>query len=117
MAEKSEPSIDRFSRMSGFSPRTISRYYEELKEKGFLKITPIGVKRYKYRIWSLRKLIKFSRKEDKPIRRRSKEILVEKTRQKLLAIEKEPVVEINEFVERSKDIEEYEDFIILENHY
>lgn len=115
---KSEPSISRFSKMSGFSPRTISRYYEELKEKGFLKITPIGVKRYKYEFDPYGNVNKvFKKKEEKPIEEEVKEILVEKDKVETPAIEKEPVVEINEFVERSKDIEEYEDFAILENHY
>ena len=116
-----EPNIGRFAKMMKVSPRSVSRYYEELKEKNFLKITPIGINRYKYEFdpWGdVNKVFK-KPKKDMPIKDNIK--FVEKEKEKADVVEDQkpiPIIEkINEFVEKSKEIKEYEDFAILENQY
>jgi DNA-binding transcriptional regulator YhcF (GntR family) len=111
--KKNPPSIKLFANRMKKSERTISRIYDELKEKNFLKIQCISPKKYKY-VFDMNGNVNYDYKEEK-----------EKHEQKL--IEKEvDVKEIEneehfeedfnqEVFEKAKTIKEYEDFAILEN--
>lgn len=122
--KKTEPSIARFSKMSGMSERTISRYYQELKDKDYLKITSIGINRYKYEFdpyGDINRTFKKQKEEAvldiKTVEdvREEKEIVspVVEAKEELSQYDKVAI----ELIDKSQTIQEYEDFAVLENLY
>lgn len=111
--KRAEPSVKRFAKMMNKSERTISRIYNELKEKDFLKITPIGINRYKYDFDPFGKVSIPKKpkgyKAEKEIVQEPQEII------KDVVASTKPKTKIN--LEKAKTIKEYEDFAILENFY
>lgn len=116
--KKTEPSIARFAKMTKMSPRTISRYYEELKEKNFLKITPIGINRYKYEFDPYGNIdIPYRKKVTEEVTEETKVEYVEKEIEEAVIEEKIETEKDFTYLQKAQTIQEYEDFAILENYY
>lgn len=113
--KRNPPSMKLFAARMKKSERTVSRLYEELKEKRFLTIECVRPKVYKY-VFDSNGNVGYSLKKEK-----QKVELVEKPIEEL---ENDEEVEIVEEIEESNDddifdkartIMEYEDFAVLEN--
>ena len=123
--KKNVPSIKIFSKRMGKSERTISRLYEELKEKGFLKIHCVNPKVYQYTFDYNGNIGYKKPKKEKTT------TLEETTKEKIVVLEETKNVEENIFEEvadrldetnqtyldKAATIVEYEDFAVLENIY
>ncbi|NCU41864.1 MAG: hypothetical protein EOM19_04045 [Candidatus Moranbacteria bacterium] len=115
--KRNPPSIKLFAARMRKSERTVSRLYEELKEKNFLSIVCVRPKVYKYVFDSNGNIGHSFKKEKEKIE------LVEKEKEEIkesVAIEEEAVEEVVEendenIFEKAKTIMEYEDFAVLEN--
>jgi DNA-binding transcriptional regulator YhcF (GntR family) len=116
--KKTPPSLRVFSNRINKSERTVSRYYDELKEFGFLKMICVKPKVYQYIFDSNGGLIemetkKIEKKIEKEIQASQETIDITKHAEEIV-IKKE--VRENEYIfDKAKSIKEYEDFAILEN--
>ena len=116
--KRNPPTVKLFANRMGKSERTISRYYEELKEKGFLKLTCLRPKVYKYEFdfngnvnYDMKEeKIKFE--EEKEIEKEVMEVLKQEKIEEEIKKEEEKI-----YLQKAKTIEEYEDFAVLENIY
>lgn len=123
--KKNVPSIKIFSKRLGKSERTVSRLYQELKEKGFLKIHCINPKVYQYTFDHNGNIgYKKPKVENK--------VIIEKnTKEEVIRLEEKSEVKESlfdkvsdrlekanqEYLDKAKTILEYEDFAVLENIY
>jgi DNA-binding transcriptional regulator YhcF (GntR family) len=115
--KRNPPSMKLFAARMKKSERTVSRLYEELKEKKFLTIECIRPKVYKY-VFDSNGNVDYKPKEDK------KEFeLIEKPIEELDNEEVEIIEDIEnidededeDIFEKARTIMEYEDFAVLEN--
>jgi len=110
--KKNMPSIKVFAKRIGKSERTVSRLYQELKEKGFLKIHCVSPKIYQY-TFDYNGNIGYKKTKIKP-----GEVLEEYTE-----TPEETIKEVKEilnsedtiYLDKAKTIMEYEDFAVMEN--
>jgi len=112
--KKNVPSIKVFAKRINKSERTVSRLYQELKEKGFLLIHCVSPKVYQY-TFDYNGNIGYKKTKIKP-----GEVLEEYSEVKEEVFQE--VKEIldskdQELLEKAKTIMEYEDFAIMENIY
>lgn len=120
--KKNEPSIPRFANLMNMSERTISRYYKELKDKGFIKLTQIGLNRYMYD-FDINGNVDVVYEKRKPvtvetIKPPEEEVIVEPTEEVMEPIYEEEVTDDHtEYIEYAKTIVEYEDFAVLDNNF
>lgn len=111
--KKNPPSLKLFAGRMKKSERTVSRYYEELKEKGFLKITCINTNTYKYE-FDFNGNVDVNPKEK--IKLEENQYIEEKADVPVEVFEKaKERLEESLAIQKSKTIKEYEDFAILEN--
>jgi hypothetical protein len=114
------PSIKMFALRMKKSERTVSRLYEELKEKNFLKIECLKPKVYRY-FFDPNGNVNF----EKPVETEETVREFEEKEQEEMYSYKETKVseqeEVKEkenlIIEKAKTIQEYEDFAILENFF
>lgn len=95
------------------SERTIQRYAEELKEKGFLRIIMIEPKKFQYLFdyrGMLNEITKPKAKETKV------EFVEEEVNEEIIVVEEEQT-EQDFVLEKAKTIIDYTDFAILENKF
>ena len=120
---KNTPTIRTFAQRLKRSERTVSRYYDELKEKGFLELVCVSPKVYEYK-FDLNGNLGHSIKEETKVE--NEKILVEKQieeeeRLDQEVLEEKVVTPMEEeeklIIKKTKTILEYEDFAVLENMY
>lgn len=120
---KNTPTIRTFAQRLKKSERTISRYYDELKEKGFLELVCVSPKVYEYKFdlnGNLGHSIKEETKLEEEKQLIEKEILESEKLDQEIIKEKivTPMQEEEKLVlKKAKTILEYEDFAVLENMY
>ncbi|NCC71047.1 helix-turn-helix domain-containing protein [bacterium] len=112
--KKNIPSIKTFAKRIGKSERTVSRLYQELKEKGFLKIHCVSPKVYQY-TFDYNGNIGYKKNIIKP-----GEVLEEYTETSEETFKEVEEILNNkdiELLDKAKTIMEYEDFAVMENIY
>lgn len=103
----------------GKSERSIQRYRDELKEKGFLRVVMIEPKKFQYIFdykGALNELTKPKPKEEEKI------VYIEKEVEETEEVIEEEIIEEEETEEdflfnKTKEINDYSDFAILENKF
>jgi DNA-binding transcriptional regulator YhcF (GntR family) len=114
--KKNPPSIKLFAARMKKSERTISRLYEELKEKKFLKIVCVRPKVFQYIFDSNGNVDYEPKEEKKKIQLVEKEELIEEELiEEVFEEELDETKEDDIIFEKAETIMEYEDFAVLEN--